>query len=271
MGLFEMIYQGFVLSASLAVSVVGLGWDDKAIEEMALSALKAIKTGVEEYEPNRVRLALDDIDSIYDKVTPKIRGKIHKGLGSMFSNFVPKEAGMAQFEDNEEESWGEKQRALEGCYVLAVGILFDKEEGDEILLTALKRSHIKDWPRVRAVIYEGLSYRDDPDLIKHFTQGLSDPAYLVVAASVNALGRFQDHDMKVRRVIVKNLVEAYAGQQAVIDKAVRRKKGVEEAEQFMLHIEVPFNDALMALTRQACSDATEWEEWFDENGSEDVW
>ncbi len=241
------------------------------VDEVALEALDQLKEGVDDHKPELVNEALRDLDDVYVKLDPKTLKKVHKGISTMFAKLVPREGNSlirGGFVD-EAELQGTR-RQVEDCYVLAVGMLFDKEDGADLLTTALKKKHVKDWPEVRAVIYEGLSYRVDATLVKEFTKILTDPSPRVAAAGAAALGRYFEEDMETRRGIVKSLIEVYQKHHTAMEKEA--KKGREEvAADYLASVEVAFGESLTALTRRSLTEAPEWTEWWGEHGDDEEW
>lgn len=261
----------------IATAVIGLLLASLAplsaqVDEVALEALEQIENGVEDHEPERVAEALKDLDDVYEKVSAKTLKKVHRTLKKMFSDFVPREGnslvrGGGIIDRAELEG---TEREVAECYTLAVGILFDKDEGGTLLTDALKRKHVKEWPEVRALIYEGLGYRVDVKLIKDFQKILTDDDAAVAAAGASALGQFLEHDMDVRRDIVESLVEAYAEHHEAMEKEARKARE-EVAADYLAVIEVEFDEALSALTRRRFQDAPEWSQWWEEHGDDEEW
>lgn len=260
------LFVGVVLAVGAPVSA--------QVDEVALEALDVIEEAVDDHEPGKVAEALRDLDDVYDKLSERTLKKVHRGLKKMFADFEPKEGsavGVGTGVIDRSQLEGTKRQVGE-CYTLAVGILFDKPDGDELLLDALKRDHVEEWPEVRALIYEGLGYRVDPELVDEFVDVLEDDAPEVAAAGAIALGQFFENDMELRREIVEELIEAYLEHHEEAEKEERRGRDDErEASDYLAIIEVPFDESLRSLTRRSFEGAPEWEQWWDEHGNDDEW
>jgi len=230
-------------------------------EELAKDALKRFDDALSDKHVRKIEESLGDFDLVYEKVGEKTRKKFHKAYGKLF-----------KLEPRQEERFdGTDPRAeLLGAYQLAAGTVFDKDGGREILLSALKLGHIKRWPDATALFVEALGHRIEADNVKVLVGYLDAEDSGTVRAAAEGLGRFAEHDIKLRRQAVKPLVSALVR----LDAAARKeaKKGKEdEAQEFLLRVEGSFYEALLELTRQRFETADEWQAWFAENGAKDRW
>ncbi len=259
-----------VLALLAAVGAPALLPQDSGPETLAEMALKSLREGIEDHQIENVAEALADLDSVYTKVSPKTLKKIHKAVGTMFADLVPRKAdeNVRGGYDLEQDPGTEQEVAA--CYGMAVGMLYDKDDGPKILTTALKQKHVKDWPDVRALIYEGLGYRADPALLKDLTKALRDPAPVVVAAAATALGQFHDADMSVRKSAAAALADAYLDYQEDADREAKKGRS-EDAAEVLAVVELAFDGSLTSLTRQSLEGAAAWDEWVKAHAKDAEW
>jgi hypothetical protein len=230
-------------------------------EKLAADALKRFDAGLSDKDVPELEESLADFDLIYEKVEDKTRKKIHKAYGKLFK--------LEPRQENREDGT-DPQSELLGAYQLAAGTVFDKDGGRQILMSALKLGHIKRWPDATALFVEALGHRVEPENVKVLVGYLDSEDAPVVRAAVEGLGRFAEHDIKLRREAVKPLIKILAE----LDTAARKeaKKGKrEEDQEFLLSVEGVFYEALLELTRRRFESVEEWEDWFAANGAKERW
>ena len=204
---------------------------------------------------------MQDFDRIYAEVGPKTVKKLHKAYGKLF-----------KLEPREEvrEDGSDPRGELLFAYQLAVGSVFDKPGGADVLRAALKQGHLKRWPEARALFVEGLGQRVEADNIRLIAGYLEDDDVLVVRAAAGCLGLFSEADVKARREAVAPLIKVLVSLESAAKKEAKKGKR-EDAQEFLLSVEGTFLDALLPLTRQRFDSAEGWADWFKKNGSGEDW
>jgi hypothetical protein len=230
-------------------------------EELAAEALKQFGKALGDKDVKLIEEALQDFDRIYGKVGPKTVKKLHKAYGKLFK-LEPRE----EFREDGSDPRGE----LLFAYQLAVGSVFDKPGGDDVLQAALKQGHVKRWPEARALFVEGLGQRVEADNIRLIAGYLEDDSVMVVRAAAGCLGLFSEADVKVRREAVAPLIKVLGSLDSAAKKEAKKGKR-EDAQEFLLGVEGSFLDALLPLTRQRFDSAADWAIWFKQNGSGEDW
>jgi hypothetical protein len=230
-------------------------------ELLAASALDMFKEALSDKDIPKLEEALRDFAAVYDKVPEKTVKKFHKSYAKLFK-LEPRE------EIREDES--DPRDELLRTYQLALGTVFDKEGGREIILAGLKLGHIKRWPEAQALFVEALGFRADTKDIKTLVSYLKSEHPSVVRAAVNGLGMFSEADVDIRRTAVKPLIDALATCSKAADKEAKKGRD-EDAQDYFLAVEGTFYESLLKLTRQRFGSAGEWTAWFKEHGAGDRW
>jgi hypothetical protein len=250
-----------VVALLVALPALLLAQADATPDDLAKDAIRSIKTALKTYDMGTVEEGLMDLDMVYDKVGAKSVKDIHKIVGQVFKTKprTPKEA----FEDTKEE--------LIDAYYLAIGLVFEREGGDDLLKAALKQKHVAGWPAMRASLIEGLGYRRDPKLVSTFADLLDEDSGLVAAAAARALAEYAEQPLPVRRQASRELVKAWADAVEMARREVSRKKTETVARDKLDTVEGPYEMALRELTRQRHDTPEAWEEWFDTHGGGNDW
>lgn len=244
------------------------------VEDLADDALDAIDQAIDERDPERMRESFETLDMVYRDVSPRTVKRIGKAVGKVFSKYQPRVEVLDYDEVTDEYEIFSDKDDVEGIYVMAVGLLYDKPEGPDVLKPLLKQAHIKEWGEVRAAIVEGLGYRADPGELSFFSGLLKDSDPAVARAAVVAIGQLKDADFAIRKKAAKVLVERYADATKRAQKELKRKREDAEAgdaERFLGAVEAAMDEALTELTRQRFTGSADWETWFDEHPDEEDW
>lgn len=252
------------LVPGLLAALLWSGADDP--EAFALEAVDRLADAVTARDAEGVREALVDLDSAWPRLSAKAAGKALKGVGRLFSKYKPR--------DEIREDGSTDAEEIRECYRMAIGLVFDKDGGDDVLRGAFKVGHIKTWPQVQANLLEGLGHRRDPGQLDFVAGYLKHDAHEVVVAAAVALGRLDEADVAVRREAAGALVSAYERLAKAAAKEARKARDDEEegpARTALARCEYPLNDALRALTRQRFESAEDWSDWLGSDGRRDGW
>jgi hypothetical protein len=256
---------------------------DAAAEATAAEALAKIKKGTEERTPEPIKAALVQLDPLWKQLSPVTIQKVVKAISTMFSKLRPQieydvdvgldDPNRANPPDEPDKYEGDSREPVLDCYRTAVGLLSDKPEGPAALLPVLKLPHVKEWPDVRALVLQGLGFREDPALLKDFETYLTDPSPLVASQAARALGRYFDKPMDVRRRAVGSMISALeAADRAAAKEAGKVREGdPTPAADYRASIYVGFHEALLALSHQSFEKTAEWRAWFSEHGKDAAW
>lgn len=120
---------------------------------------------------------------------------------------------------------------------------------------------------IKAFIIEGIGFNGDKSSVKDLTQLLWDNDTSVIIATCKALSCYSKIPLKERKPIVKELVKVYVNINSLSVSNPKR----EDYRQKLLQVEVPFNEALRALTLQSLEDPVEWEKWYNDNKGQARW
>lgn len=234
--------------------------DDDA-ESLAVDVLKSLKAALEDDRIERVEELLHDVDLVYVHVTPKTQRKLIKALDGLLK---------AKPRSVRDDDGRPPEQRLQRAYGLAIGILYDKPRGPEVLRGALKLRHLQEWWSVRAMLYEGLAFSLDPDDIGRLAAGLGEGAPEVVGAAARGLGLFETEPVAVRRVALEALIEGWEDLHEAVAKAARRKQG-DGAKELLRDVEPALGDAVSALAHRRLSELDDARSWFDEHAAEEDW
>jgi hypothetical protein len=250
--------------------------DEKAIK----AALEQLDEGIDEEAYGEIRAALQQLAVLYPELTARDTKKVVKLVKAVFSKVRPRKeqpgsvVGLDRrdpFDTTpvEDESRGE----LLLTYRLAVGLMFDKPEGEVVLRAALKLEHVKSWVEVQSVILSGLGFRADPGLTKLFADYLDHAQPYIAGTAAESLGQLAGQSLVARRAAVKVVVDAYSDAEAAAAKEARKIKEDDPtpAADRLAILWVAFNEALKALTGEGHEGPTEWREWFDAHGKGSDW
>jgi hypothetical protein len=259
---------------------VARAWQDAGPdpEKRAAEAIVLLKDAVDAEDAAAIQAALRVLEEVYGSVQPKTVKKIGRAVTQMFKDYVPRiEIDVpvtAPLPGDEPEPVNmDMLRDVVDCYTLAVGVMHDKPEGADVLLPLLKLKHVKEMPRITALVVEGLGYRRDASLTKTLAKFLGHESAEVASAAATALAQLQDHDQADRAVAVEALLEAFEDAETAVAKERRRTKEDDPhpAADHLALLEVPFGEALKSLTRQRFDTPAEWKAWFDAHGREPDW
>jgi len=260
------------------------GAEDEAAEATAAEALAKLRKGIEERTAEPIKAALIQIDPLWKQLSPTTTQKVVKAVSTMFSKLRPQieydvdlranDPNRVDRPDDEPDKYaGDSREAVLECYRTAVGLLADKPEGPATLLPVLKLPHVKEWPDVRALVLQGLGFREDPALLKDFEAYLTDASPAVASQAARALGRYFDKPMDVRRRAVGSMISALeAADKAVAKEAGKlREDDPTPAADYRASIYVGFHEALLSLTRQTFDKTEDWRKWYSEHGKDASW
>ena len=260
--------------------------DTSEADAQAAEAIELMSKAVEERNAEAAQVQLRRFEELWDKVSPKLLKKVIASVVALFKEFHPRDDFDLELQPRlpgdiaprEVEDTGRAE--LLATYRLAAGVLYDKPEGREVILTLLKIPHVRKWPDVVATLVEGLGYQPDAGLTAVIKPYLDDPSPMICGAAASALSQLHDEPMAVRREAVAALVKAYSAAQEAADKERRRTKpqaGDEgespptPAADRLVLMEVPFGLSLQKLTRQSFPNPAGWQQWFDEHGKDANW
>lgn len=260
--------------------------DTSEADAQATEAIELMAKAVEERNAEAAQVQLRRFEELWGKVSPKLLKKVIASVVALFKEFHPRDDFDLELQPRlpgdiaprEVEDTGRAE--LLATYRLAAGVLYDKPEGREVILTLLKIPHVRKWPDVVATLVEGLGYQPDAGLTAVIKPYLDDPSPMICGAAANALSQLHDEPMAVRREAVAALVKSYSAAQEAADKERRRTKpqaGDEgespptPAADRLVLMEVPFGLSLQKLTRQSFPDPAGWQQWFDEHGKDANW
>lgn len=250
--------------------------DEKEVE----AALEQLDDGIDDREPAPIQDALQRLDTLYAELTSRDRKKVVRLVKAVFSKYRPrKEMPGSVVRTGREDPFGdiqvedEARAAVLATYRLAVGLMFDKPEGADVLLPALKLNHVKDWPEVQMVILQGLGFRADPELTKLFAGYLEHDHPYISGTAAESLGQLAGQALDARRPAVKAIVDAYSDAESAATKEARKVKEDDPtpADDRLAILWVSFNEALKALTGEGHDTPTAWREWFAAHGKGSDW
>jgi len=230
-------------------------------EELADLAMAQIKRGVKEYRPGLIEEGLRDLESVYLKVGSKTVKKIGKSVTSVFK-LKPKKPDL---------DGADTREVLVEAYLLCVGLIYDKPEGQALIHSALKQKHIAEWWEVRASLIEGLGYAKDEGELSFLANELDVPNHLVAAAAAFALSQFSEEPVPLRRRAVSAIIDSWLSYDEEAQKETSRKKETTVARDRLANVEGPFGAALQVLARQDHENVQQWTDWFTQHGAENDW
>ena len=120
---------------------------------------------------------------------------------------------------------------------------------------------------IQAFIIESIGYNKDKSSVKDLCKLLWNKETPIIEAACKALGCYSKLPLKERKPLVKELVKVYANVNSLSVANPKR----DDYRQNLLRLEVPFNEALRALTLQSIEDAVAWEKWYNKNKSKKRW
>ncbi len=167
--------------------------------------------------------------------------------------------------------------------ITASGALADMgKEGKDALLHGLNHKNFKVRPskekskekpieteirKVKVTIVEAIGFTKQVSAIKPLSELLWDDDWEIIRASCKALSCFADSRLKVRKPVVKELVKVFANINALSLANPKRTDYRDKLNQ----LEVPFSEALRALTPANFDTAEEWEKWYNNNKNKPKW
>lgn len=236
--------------------------DDKQVAERAGAALDRFDAGLDERDTERIREALVELAGLWPRLPEKTHRKVFKAARTLFSELKPR--------DEIREDGTDDAPGIRYAYETAVGLVFDKPDGDNVLAYALKQEHIEEWPVVQAHILTGLGFRQDPKQLDLLADYLDHEQQEVAAAAARGLGRLSEQDGKLRQAACAEIMDAW---QDLAKRAEReaRKDPDGEVNRLMQLLEAPFAEALTALSRQHHRGFEAWRRWFDEDAAGVEW
>ncbi len=120
---------------------------------------------------------------------------------------------------------------------------------------------------IQAFIIESIGFNKDKSSVKDLCKLLWDKETPLVEATCKALSCYSKLPLKERKSIVKELVKVYVNINSLSVANPKR----DDYRQKLLRLEVPFNEALRALTLQSLEDPIAWEKWYNKNKSKNRW
>jgi hypothetical protein len=250
--------------------------DEKEIE----ATLDQLKEGVADEDYKAISEALQRLDTQYPELTKRDLKKVVKLVKAVFSKVrPPKElpgsvvqiGPVDPFEEIavEDEARGE----VLAMYRMAVGLMFDRPQGADVLLPTLKLDHIETWPEMQMVILQGLGFRSDPELTKLFAGYLEHDDPYIAGTAAESLGQLAGKPLEVRRTAVELIIDEYDDAAAAAKKEARKVREDDPtpmADRLAI-IWVSFNEGLKALTGEGHDGPAAWHDWFAENGKGEDW
>jgi hypothetical protein len=262
--------------AMSAPTRAGGALDEKEIE----ATLDQLKEGIADEDYKAISEALQRLDLQYPELTPKDLKKVVKLVKAVFAKVrPPKElpgsvvriGPVDPFEEIavEDEARGE----VLAMYRLAIGLMFDRPEGEEVLVPTLKLEHIREWPEVQMVVLQGLGFRSDPGLTRLFADYLEHEDPYIAGTAAESLGQLAGKPLEERRPAVEAIIEAFNDAEKAAKKEERK---VKEDDPTPLNdrlqiLWVSFNEGLKALTGEGHDGPAAWREWFAEHGKGEDW
>ena len=152
------------------------------------------------------------------------------------------------------------------------------KKGKDALFHALKHKNLKpkskndevDYKRkigLQAFIIEAIGFNKEKSSTKDLMKLLWNDEAAIVVAAAKALSNYSALPLKERKPIVGELVKVYANINSLSLANPKR----EDYRQKLLQVEVPFNEALRALTLKSFESAEEWQKWYNNNKSKPKW
>jgi hypothetical protein len=152
------------------------------------------------------------------------------------------------------------------------------KKGKDALFHALKSKNLKPKSKsdevdyshkigLQAFIVEAIGFNKEQSSVKELSKLLWNDDTPIVIAAAKALSNYSTLELKERKPIVEELVKVYAN----IDALSLANPKREDYRQRLLQIEVPFNEALRALTLKSFESAEEWQKWYNDNKSKPKW
>lgn len=251
--------RGRLLGALLCVLAAAA--PDEA-DERADAALERLDGGLADESYEEIAAAIVELDAVVDEVSKPVRKKVIKALGDVFRDYAPRK-----------DTTDDNSADVADAYGAAIGALFQREGGPELLEKALKQEHVREWPAVQVLLLEGLGYARDPARVKLLAGYLEGEHAIVVTAAARALGELREADLDARRKAAVALLERYEAISDDVEAQTRRGNEEETARaQDLLDLtEVGFNEALSSLCRQSLATAADWRAWYDEHGRGNDW
>ncbi len=120
---------------------------------------------------------------------------------------------------------------------------------------------------IKAFIIEAIGFNCQKSSLKDLTQLLWNDDTNIIIATCKALSCYSKLPLKERKSIVKELVKVYA---TINSLSVSNPKR-DDYRQRLLQVEVPFNEALRALTLQSLETSVDWEKWYNDNKGKPRW
>lgn len=152
------------------------------------------------------------------------------------------------------------------------------KKGKDALFQALKSKNLKPKSKsdeveyrhkieLQAFIVEAIGFNKDKSSVKELMKLLWNDATPIVVAAAKALSNYSTLPLKERKPIVQELVKVYANINSLSLANPKR----EDYRQRLLQVEVPFNEALRALTLKSFESAEEWQKWYNNNKGKSKW
>ncbi len=252
---------------------------DDGPDETALAMVAQIDAALDAHDAEAIQDALRRLEGVYAQVGDKTLKKVLKAVGQVFREFKPRiDAGLpvlppAPGDTGDEVILEDPRVEILACYRMAVGLMYDKPQGADVLLPVLKLPHVKNWPEVVALIVQGLGYRQDPTLTKAIAPWLAADSAALASAAAAALGQLHEKPVEARREAVAALVDEF---QRAYDEAAKEARKLREgdaapAADRLASMQVAFTESLTMLTRATCADPPAWSAWFSARGRESDW
>ena len=120
---------------------------------------------------------------------------------------------------------------------------------------------------VKVKIIEAIGVNKNKDSVKALCALLWDNDVEIVKAVCKALSYYSEFPLKNRKLITKELVKVYVN---IHSLSAANPKRTDYREK-LYAVEVPFNEALRAMTLRDFETAPEWEKWYNNNKSKPKW
>lgn len=192
-----------------------------------------------------------------DKLNPKDKEKLAKAFGDVFT-------------------WGKVRPPDSDLLYREAGDALAKlgADGAKELLAAIEHSRFKDrdYIPLRAHLLKALGKTKDEKQVDYLVeQARRAPWDQIMAAAGEALGNYDQLELKQRRDVVKQLIIKFgevhgkASQLESTDPSAPIDLDLNNARDTLQKIQGPFNRTLAALTGQSFSSAPDWRHWLNKN------
>lgn len=245
--------------ASAALAAVTVVQDPRPADAAFDAQVKEFKDAISERDGEQDQKAVNLIDGWnqkYKDLTPKEQVEVRKALDDALTSTRIRRPP--------------EKLALYTAIAAALSSM--EADGAKILKKALDSAKFKkrEWVDLRAVLLKWLGKTRDKSMIKPLLDVAShDPEDKLMAAAGEALENFADQPLKVRKDIVKDLInkygEVHGRANANLDPGDAQ---VARSKQQLAAISDPWNETLKKLTKHEFRSAPEWQKFYNKEKGE---